>query len=273
MGRPLARNRGGGSPSWPRDRRITRRPQRSLACPQPNSSPLACRGDCCQRARRQYHNPAPLKQNQVLPLPQAQLLVRAFSGYADDFTEVTLGQCNPATARCVLGLICQFEEGLGQSARQIEEHDVLKLLTGMPKASTQQLDELDREFRLFLNQRPKISSFDHHQLAVGNGCCICRPLKPVKQRDLAEYRTRGDQIEHSASVTRRCRTDLYGSRTNSKKAGSRVASCEDRGTSLNRVSDHIRTQCVKQFRLEPDEQRMIAKDRTLIESPASGFLS
>src|SRR5258707_296155 len=118
-----------------------------------SSLPVKGRSNRSQRVRHQYDDPAPFQQNPFLLLPKTQLLVRALPRYPDHFAEMTLGQCNSSTAGRRSGVARQLKKGLGKSARQIQKHDILKLLGGLPKASAQYLNKLDRKFRPFVNER------------------------------------------------------------------------------------------------------------------------
>src|ERR1700682_6210032 len=108
---------------------------------------------------------------------------------------MALRQHNPAAMGPRSGALRQLKEGLGKSARKIQEHDIFKLLSGVPKAYAKQLDELEPEFRPLVNQWYEISSLDHHQFAIGYGNRVGRARKTIEQGNLSEDRPLRDQIE------------------------------------------------------------------------------
>ena len=93
-------------------------------------------------------------------MPYTQLLVCALPRDPDNFANLTLRQRNPATAMGAPGTLCELEESLGKSAWKVQEHDIFKLLGGVPKAPAQQLDQLEPELGSLVDQWYEISSLD-----------------------------------------------------------------------------------------------------------------
>src|SRR5271170_2357596 len=87
-------------------------------------------GDGGEVIDRQDHHGVALQAHPFLVFPDAQLLVDAFARHPDDVAEIFLGDRDlafPHSGRIGVG---EAHECLGETARQVEEHDFRRLLGG-----------------------------------------------------------------------------------------------------------------------------------------------
>jgi Bacterial extracellular solute-binding proteins, family 3 len=199
-----------------------------------------------------------------LVFPNTQLLVDAFARHPDHVGEIHLGDGDLALLPASGIGIDKAHECLGETARQVEEHDLLRLLGGPAQLRAQYLDDPERDFRILAHQRQKIPALNDEQFAVRHRGGVGGAGVAVQERDLTEDLALAEHVEHGVLTFHRGNADPHRSRSDGAQAGPGIALGEYVGAALHRLSDDAGAEAIDVLRRELPEQIMISKDDALI---------
>src|SRR5579871_479222 len=152
----------------------------------------------------------------------SELLVDALAGAADDRAELGLRQMQfqhlavdllPAKAHG------QLQQGLGDAAFDMTEHQILDLLAGPSQALAQDLDQLEADIGVPFKTRHQVAPVQHQEFAVGHRHRVTAARPAVKNRDLANQLASVDDIENDLLAAERDRADPHTSGQNQHHAG------------------------------------------------------
>src|SRR3954470_23096159 len=142
--------------------------------------------DILKLLRRKNDDAASFEPHPPLLLPLAQLLVRALARHPDDLPDLFLRDRHLAPLGGGTRRLRQPQQCLGETARKVEEKDVLDLLAGVAQPRAKNVDELQRDFRLALDEGNEIPPVDQHQFAIRKRKRFGGSRTAIEQRDLPE---------------------------------------------------------------------------------------
>jgi hypothetical protein len=169
-------------------------------------------------------------------------------------------------------LLAQAEQGVGDPAGHIGEHEVGHRFVGASQSLRECAKQMDRDARALQQHRTKIVMVERSESAVRDSG-RCRRTRPgIEQRQLAEHLAGTEHRQQVLAPVRGGARDLHLAVEDDEQAVAGIAFAENDMAAVHVARRHDARQCGGRVLIEGGEQRNLGEDALHVTSTSTRCL-